>query len=266
MRPTQIDVYTRDGFVRCGRVFDDAEMDVVRAGIERVIENRPAGTAPEQIMNLHFDDAWLLELAAHPRILDAVESILGPELSLFTTRILSKSAGVGHPIPWHQDSNYWPLEPLRVVSFWLAIDDVDRDNGTMEVVPGSHTRGNLPTTTVETEDDRDFFLHIPEHAIDVARALPVEIEAGEATLHDAFLVHRSIPNLSSRRRCVFIARYVPGHTRIRPNDFPLFSNGYELIPVRGGGATALTRRRRGPRDRPGPGADPTLGRRSDAAQ
>ena len=42
---------------------------------------------------------------------------------------------VGISIPWHQDSMYWPLEPLKVVSFWLALDDVNILNGGTYVKP-----------------------------------------------------------------------------------------------------------------------------------
>ena len=53
------------------------------------------------------------------------------QVSIFTTRILCKMPKIGISIPWHQDSMYWPLEPLKVVSFWLALDDVNNLNGGM---------------------------------------------------------------------------------------------------------------------------------------
>lgn len=225
--------YNQNGFVFCGRVYDDDALAAIRQVVDRRIEAAAPEFSPDQIFNHHFTDGALRALASDPILLDRVESLIGPKISIFTTRILCKMPGAGAPIPWHQDSNYWPLDPMKVVTCWLALDDVDLENGAMEFIPGSHTLGNLPAATSTADDGEAFFLHLDESSFDAERRVAVELEAGGLSLHDGYMIHRSLPNESARRRSALIIRYVPSDVQIVPNDFALFRDGYAFLPVRG---------------------------------
>ena len=91
----------------------------------------------------HALDRELYELCRTDTILDRVESLLGPDFYLWGTQFFAKDPGDGKITPWHQDAYYWPLHPQRSVTVWLAFADSDRQNGAMQVIPGSHLLGPL---------------------------------------------------------------------------------------------------------------------------
>ena len=78
-----------------------------------------------------------LRLGSDPRLLDIAKLFIGPDLALFASHCISKPAGDGQPVLWHQGGSYWPLEPVKVVSLWLAVGDSNSENGCMRVVPGT---------------------------------------------------------------------------------------------------------------------------------
>ena len=119
----------------------------LRAACDRMIAADPE-RRPEHLMNPHLltwpgEENPFMRVAAEPGILDMVEQLIGPDLVLWITRILCKPAGDGQEVPWHQDGQYWPIRPLGTCSVWIALDPVDRGNGCMRFIPGSHRRETL---------------------------------------------------------------------------------------------------------------------------
>ena len=237
----QVARFGQAGIVNTGRLFSHEEMDYIRSGLDERIAaaTKDGKTRSEDLLNLHFKDAWLLKLASHPRVLDLVSQLLGSDgVRIFTTRILSKPARTGYAVPWHQDSNYWPLEPLHAVSLWLAVDDADAGNGAMQtinftVVPSARTV-NLPVEQTSREGGAHFDLNIRKDAISPyeSQAVTLALKSGYGSFHDAWLPHNSPPNLSDRRRCAWIVRYTPASTQLIPGKRKLFGDGYEMIQVR----------------------------------
>ena len=118
-------------------------MNEIRTGIDQRIAALPREIRSEDMLNWHLHDSWILDLAMSTEIIALVEGLIGPDIAILTTRILSKPASTGRPVPWHQDAYYWPLEPRQAISFWLAVDEVTEENGAMRVLPGSHRAGLL---------------------------------------------------------------------------------------------------------------------------
>lgn len=92
----------------------------------------------------HFMHPELLDWAFDENILALVETIVGPDIALFSTHFICKLKGNGKRVPWHEDSAYWKalIEPMEVVTVWLAIDPSTKDNGCMKVIPRSHEGPN----------------------------------------------------------------------------------------------------------------------------
>ncbi|MCY3562155.1 MAG: phytanoyl-CoA dioxygenase family protein, partial [bacterium] len=116
-------------------------------------------------------------------------------------------------VAWHQDASYWPLSPSRVVTAWLAIDDVDVDNSAMQVIPRSHHHAQLAfrdstaaenSVLVQTVDDPSNFGDAP---------VALEMRAGQISLHSDWILHGSEPNRSDRRRCGLAMRYLSADVR-----------------------------------------------------
>ena len=121
---------------------------------------------------------------------------------------------------------YWPLKPLKVVSFWLAIDDVTLDNGGMNMVNFTGLpkvrQNNLPVVQDQEDTGSNFFQYIPNELIPEESIVQHSLLRGQSSFHDAFIPHSSPPNHSAKRRCAWIVRYIPRETKMVPsqrNDF-----------------------------------------------
>jgi len=146
------------------------------------------------------------------RLVDPCKDVVGEnELVLFTEKLNVKRARHGGSIILHQDFPYWEnMTPIahRVATAMIFIDDADRENGCLEVAPGSHTVGKHPRKSV----DGFGALEMDTEAFDMSRLVPLEVKAGAVAFFGAFLVHRSLPNRSDRDRRALLYSYQPqGH-------------------------------------------------------
>ncbi|MGE5523733.1 MAG: phytanoyl-CoA dioxygenase family protein [Rhodospirillaceae bacterium] len=163
--------------------------------------------------NLHFLCTWVDELACHPRILDAVEDLLGPDILLYTSRFFIKephSAGIA---AWHQDSTYFGLRPFDHVTAWVALSNVTAEAGPVEFAVGSHIRGQLQQKA-----------NVVKNSVNTAGQMIVEwfdrshidraiLKPGQFSLHHTCVVHQSAPNRSDERRIGLALSYIPTRTR-----------------------------------------------------
>ena len=130
-----------------------------------------------------------------------------------------KEPGAVSPTPWHQDLNYWPVEGKQICSAWIAFDHVDRANGGMEFVAGSHEAGHRyqpfdfrQTDAVETDE----FEPLPD--VDARRAdlriLTWDLAPGDAVVFSALTLHGAAGNATGdRRRRALSIRYAGDDAR-----------------------------------------------------
>tara|TARA_E500000331_G_C17109656_1_gene649065 strand:+ start:319 stop:648 length:330 start_codon:yes stop_codon:yes gene_type:complete len=95
------------------------------------------------LTNWHKYCRKVWELVTNKRIPDIISDLFGDTVILRHSHFFVKLLGDSKKVSWHQDESYWPLSKCRLVSAWLAIDDLDQDNGAMLVIPGSHKRAQL---------------------------------------------------------------------------------------------------------------------------
>jgi hypothetical protein len=185
----------------CAKIFQEnaGKPDIIR----QVYMPKREGYPPDE-GNPHHEP--LFKFAFSPSILDPVEQILGPDLIIFTAIMFAKPKGVGKEVPWHQDGHYTPVRPLDAVTVWIALEDVDVENGCVRFIPGSHKQGLLPhmqenRTNISTTHsvDRQYF--------DPATAVDCELKAGEFSIHGEYVIHGSNPNVSNRSRVGLAYRY-----------------------------------------------------------
>lgn len=158
------------------------------------------------INGYHTRCRGIYEMATHPKILDLVEDIVGPNIICWGTHFFCKMPLDPKSVPWHQDASYWPLAPARTVTAWLAIDDADVENSCMFVIPGTHARGHLKWK--DTSGPAVLNQEI-EGIQQLGEPVAMELQAGQISLHADMLAHGSTPNRSSRRRCGLTVRYCP---------------------------------------------------------
>jgi hypothetical protein len=156
----------------------------------------------------HFSLRWVYQLASHPRVLDAVESVLGPNILVWSSQWFPKFPGDKAFVSWHQDATYWGLHPLNVTTAWIALSESTPQNGCMRVVPGTHKTPQLPQR--ETYGPDNMLSRGQEIAVDVgeAQAVDLAVRPGEFSLHHVAIVHGSGPNLSDVPRIGIAVRYV----------------------------------------------------------
>ncbi len=150
----QVAQYELDGFLIVEDLLSQPELETIRRRIVDIVEGRtdfpeehlefePNAAQTRQMDNVRklnncaqYDQVFL-DHARNPGILDVVESLLGPDIKLMGDQFFLKPPG-GIEKTYHQDSPYFLIEPMALVSSWAAIDDVTLENGCMWVIPGSH--------------------------------------------------------------------------------------------------------------------------------
>ena len=160
----------------------------------------------------HLLYTWLDALVRDPRIVDAVESLLGPNLWCWGAQFFAKPPGDAAYVSWHQDATYWGLSSPDVATAWVALTPSTRESGCMQVVPGTH-RTQVPHE--DRFDDANLLSRGQEVAVkvDPKAVVDVELQPGEMSLHHVLLFHGSEPNRSTHPRVGFAIRYVPTHVR-----------------------------------------------------
>lgn len=155
----------------------------------------------------------LFDLISDPVITDPVTSILGPNLLAWGTSFFAKNAGDPGYVSWHQDANYWGLEPHEVLTAWIAFSPSHRENGCMRIVPGSHLGEALEHR--DTFAKGNLLSRGQEIAVDVNedQAADITLEPGEMSLHHVGIVHGSEPNTGTVPRIGFAIRYIATHVQ-----------------------------------------------------
>ena len=154
------------------------------------------------------DPQWL-EFARDPEILDMVEQLIGPDLILWGITIFGKPAGTGKATPWHQDGDYYPIEPLETLTVWISLDGSTPEQGCMRYIPGSHRDHRVYSHHFEHRDDYTLAQVIDDDQVDLQQARDIILEPGQISLHDVYLVHGSAANHSDQRRMGLVLRILP---------------------------------------------------------
>jgi ectoine hydroxylase-related dioxygenase (phytanoyl-CoA dioxygenase family) len=154
----------------------------------------------------HLDVPAVYHLCCSEALLAPVSQILGPDLVVWRTRFIVKEPG-GSEIPWHHDGAYFEtiLAPLVNVTAWIAIDDVDRENACVRLIPGSHRR-RAPHQAAAPGVDPLFAQQADPADVDETSAVAMEMRAGQFFVFDEALLHSSPANHSLRRRAALSLR------------------------------------------------------------
>ena len=217
--------YSAEGFCLFRDVLNEADIAETRAELDIMIadlperqvvykdgEDKEVDARPEYLTEPHPKHPFWLELCRHPRVLDAVGSVLGPDLILIMSHLIVKRAEDGLPVAWHQDNTYWhSVQGTDVTTVWLAIDDTDRANGCMQVIPCTH-EGYPEMDKISTGGDDLLGLTVKVTPEMEGAAVCLEMNAGSLSVHDSFVLHGSEANTSGRRRAAYTMRYANAKT------------------------------------------------------
>jgi ectoine hydroxylase-related dioxygenase (phytanoyl-CoA dioxygenase family) len=160
----------------------------------------------------HVLFTWINEMVRHPRILDAIEDLLGPNILCWNTSFFIKEARDPGFVSWHQDATYWGLSTSDVATAWVAFSPANRVSGCMKFIAGTHQQ---QVQHADTFHPNNLLTRGQEITVEVdeASAVHVELQPGQASLHHVLLVHGSEPNQSDDRRIGLAIRYIPTHVK-----------------------------------------------------
>ena len=208
-----VEAYRRDGYYSPVRVMSAADAQGFRAALEAHEAKLGQPLQSNMRHKTHLLFTWADALVHHPKVLDAVEDAIGPDILCWTTTFFIKEANSPGFVSWHQDSTYWGLDPDEVITAWVAFTEVDEANGYMQVIPGSHKIDQLPH--VDTFHKDNLLSRGQEIAVevDVSKAVGLAMHAGEMSLHHIKLVHGSAANRTNDRRIGLAIRYIPTYVR-----------------------------------------------------
>jgi hypothetical protein len=209
----QVAQYQTEGFTFPVRVMSSAEARRYRDHLERYERETGGPIRKEWRHKAHLLFTWANELVRHPRILDAVEDVMGPDLICWTTNFFIKEARDPGFVSWHQDSTYWGLDPCDVVTAWVALSDAPLESGAMKMLPGSQRWEQIAHR--DTWDEHNLLTRGQEIAVDVDESAGVDVplSAGEISLHHVRIVHGSSPNTTDDRRIGLAIRYIAPHVK-----------------------------------------------------
>ncbi|MCA1597330.1 MAG: phytanoyl-CoA dioxygenase family protein, partial [Chloroflexi bacterium] len=129
--------YDAEGYAIFRNVIDNSLIAETREHVAWLMRQHPE-LRPENLGHtLVGSDPFWVRLIGDDRLLDVAQQFIGPDIALFASHYISKPAGDGQAVLWHQDGSYWPLDPMEVVTLWLAVDDSTPENGCMRVIPGT---------------------------------------------------------------------------------------------------------------------------------
>jgi len=228
----QADGYQVAGFLSGIGIAAQDEARRIRNAFDVLEAQEGKAKAQIGLLDRHFDQPFIWELATNPRILDCVEELIGPDILLLATHFFCKYGPDDKFVAWHQDATYWGLEPPLALTVWYAVDDSDVENGCMRVIPGSHRAGLRTHGKAEMAGNLlSINQEVPVTREEEEDAVDLVLRAGEVSIHDGWLIHGSLPNRSHRRRCGLTLRYVP--TSVKPVELNSMGKRWRAILVRG---------------------------------
>jgi len=213
----QVARWRRDGFLSPFPLLGAAEVETCRDGLQRFktwlggpvngVAEMKWRTMPYLIL------PWAAKLAQDPRILDAVEDLLGPDLLIYTSTFFIKEPHSPTIAAWHQDSTYYGLEPKEEVTVWIALSEASRAAGCMEALSFHGEPRQLRHASRVVEHSVNRASQMIVEPLDDSSPVAMPLAAGSFSMHHGLCPHRSGPNGADHRRIGLGLNYIPAHVR-----------------------------------------------------
>ena len=219
--------FNERGYLAPVPVLDPDEVAALQARFAE-FEAREGGTLKGGVRNKsHLFLRWVYDLVTHPRLLDAVEDLIGPNILLYHAQWFIKEPNTPQFVSFHQDSAYWSLSQAQGLSTWVALEPATIENGCMQVIPDTHKSALAHAERIAPENLLWRGQTVTE-TLDASKAVPMPLQPGEMSIHHARTVHGSGPNRSNSRRIGYSIRYIPTHiARTGPRDSAMLVRGID---------------------------------------
>ncbi|MDB5085840.1 MAG: phytanoyl-CoA dioxygenase [Bacilli bacterium] len=239
----KINFYRENGFVQIDNVLTESEVEELKQYVEevmassgdKVVKNGDKNYARvlNQRVNTWRDHAGMCKFAFHLRLADLARQLTGAQgIRFFHDHSLWKDPLDSAPTPWHQDLPKWPMVESGALSIWIALEDVDENNGCMMFIPKSHRIKDIKNISLTGQDNIFEYVQGTEFSED--RAVCVPLKAGSCTFHDGLTFHYAHANKTEQPRKSYAIIYFPDGTRfdgkqhVTTKDFDL-QKGQPLV-------------------------------------
>ena len=236
----QVEFYRTEGYLLLPGLLTDADMAPVRGAMQETVaqiaddlyrrgqiadkrEEEPFETRLARLFDgltdedfLRYGRSWrdrkpgYYNLMANPKILDAVESLIGGEIfsnPVYNARPKVPRVAAG-AVPWHQDKSYWPeANSNPVITVWIPLVDATLENGCLQIWPRTH-KTRVLSCHAETYTGTGY-TELDEEHLQKLQSVPMPLSAGGALLFNDRCIHMSTPNHSERVRWSVDLRYQP---------------------------------------------------------
>lgn len=226
--------YERDGFYFPHRIMPREEALRIGSDFIAFTGSATACRYPDPqnqlyLLKAHLLFAWADRICHAPALLDAVESLIGPDIMVWSSGVFWKAPRSGSYVSWHQDSTSFELDDAaHVVRAWVALTPATEVNGTMRFAPGLHSNGQIRHVDKKAEGELLSRGETIELEIDEAETVPVLIDAGEVSFHHLFTPHGSGPNGSDAPRVNQVITYIAPSVRPkRGDDSAVLARGHD---------------------------------------
>ncbi len=214
--------YARDGFAIVRGVLDSHLVTEANRHVAWLMKRHP-GLPPERLGYwLTPTDPFWMRLVSDSRLVDIAAAIVGPDVALFAADYIAKPPGTGQKVAWHQDASYWSLEPMQVVTLWVAYTQSNPQNGCVRVIPGTQHMVLQPRNPEERDFEGEMLRGMDQNLISEEEAVEFILEPGDVSLHHPLIIHGSNANTSSVWRRGGTYQYIPTTTRVTKEDWPVF--------------------------------------------
>lgn len=217
LSPDQVAQYNKDGFVFPVDCLTAEEVRYYRGRLEAFEREQgdTFGRLPDLVRSKsHLLFNWMDELVRHPKVLDAVESLIGPDILIYHLTSWLKEPGDGTHVSWHQDGTYFGLEPYEQITAWIALTDATPEMGCIKIIPGSQVIGQRPHKDMVSPTNLLSRGQTIDHPMDYTKYVMMPLKAGQVSLHHTHIVHCSESNKSSERRIGIGVSYIPTRCRL----------------------------------------------------
>ncbi len=212
----QVDAYHRNGYLYPFPALSPDELAECRAGLKR-FETYLGNPVPKAELkwrsHAFAHSPWFAKLATHPRILDAVEDIIGPNILIWTSTFFIKEPHSPTFAAWHQDGTYFGLAPQTLITAWVALNDASHEAGCMDAVSFEGNPRQMHHAAKRLEHSINRAGQEVVEQIDESGIEAMELKAGQFSLHHELAIHRSSPNNASHRRIGLGLNYIPTSVR-----------------------------------------------------
>ncbi|MEN7547900.1 phytanoyl-CoA dioxygenase family protein [Rapidithrix thailandica] len=229
-----VDKFNENGYVILKEVFDETTLEQIRNLVSQIddyanlqledpfspyyLKHRPDQGVLFDLFQRHPE---FQRLAKNDVILDFLEQVLGPNITLYENSLVYKPKGKVNEVPWHQDFINRAHEQTKLI-VWMALDEVVPENGAMKVIPGSHKKGFLPFYQVKGETHHT---RVRPECIEEEKAVFVPMNAGDVLVFHQCLLHSSERVEGDKPRRAYRVSYQGFEQIYTPRATPIVMRG-----------------------------------------